>query len=84
MMQNLARLKNAFVEGLSISKDSDFASLEYRGIEEWDSVAHMLLIGEIENVFDVMLETQDVIDMSSFTKAQDILTKYGVTFATDE
>jgi acyl carrier protein len=83
-MQNLARLKDAFVEGLSISKDSDFTSLEYRGIEEWDSVAHMLLIGEIENVFDVMLETQDVIDMSSFTKAQDILTKYGVTFSTDE
>ena len=83
-MQNLARLKDAFVEGLSIPKDSDFSSLEYRSIEEWDSVAHMLLIGEIENVFDVMLETQDVIDMSSFTKAQEILTKYGVTFATDE
>jgi acyl carrier protein len=84
MMQNLARLKDAFAEGLSISKDSDFTSLEYRGIEEWDSVAHMLLIGEIENVFDVMLETQDVIDMSSFTRAQDILTKYGVTFSPDE
>ena len=83
-MQNLARLKDAFAEGLSISKDSDFTSLEYRGIEEWDSVAHMLLIGEIENVFDVMLETQDVIDMSSFTRAQDILTKYGVTFSPDE
>ncbi len=83
-MQNLARLKDAFVEGLSIPGDSDFDSLEYRGIEEWDSVAHMLLIGEIESVFDVMLETQDVIDMSSFTKAQEILTKYGVTFSPDE
>jgi len=83
-MQNLARLEEAFVEGLSIPKDSDFASLEYRGIEEWDSVAHMLLVGEIENTFDVMLETQDVIDMSSFTKAQEILTRYGVTFAGDE
>jgi acyl carrier protein len=83
-MQNLARLKDAFVEGLSIPEDSDFTSLEYRSIEEWDSVAHMLLIGEIENVFDVMLETQDVIGMSSFTKAQEILEKYGVTFTSDE
>jgi acyl carrier protein len=83
-MQNLARLQDAFAEGLSIPKDSDFSSLEYRGIEEWDSVAHMLLIGEIENTFDVMLETQDVIDMSSFTKAQEILAKYGVAFASDE
>jgi acyl carrier protein len=83
-MGNLARLEGAFVEGLSIPKDSDFSSLAYRSIEEWDSVAHMQLVAEIEDTFDVMLETQDVIDMSTFTKAQEILAKYGVTFGTDE
>ena len=83
-MDNLARLRDAFVEGLSIPGDSDFESLEYRGIPEWDSVAHMLLVGEIEAVFDVMLETQDVLDMSSFPKAREILTRHGVTFPSDE
>lgn len=83
-MSNVARLEGAFVEALSIPKDSDFASLAYRSIDEWDSVAHMQLVSEIEDTFDVMLETQDVIDMSSFVKAQEILGKYGVTFGSDD
>ncbi len=83
-MGNRARLEGAFVEGLSLPRDIDFGSLTYRSIDEWDSVAHMLLVAEIEDTFDVMLETQDVIDMSSFKKAEEILSKYGVAFGSDE
>lgn len=79
-MTNEQKLKNAFVEGLGIDNASEFESLEYRGIEEWDSVAHMQLVSEIENEFDIMLETQDVIDMSSYPKAREIVSKYGVEF----
>lgn len=74
-----ARLREAFVEALGIDGDAtDWDSLAYRGVPEWDSVAHMQLVGEIEDVFDIMLETDDVIDMNSFTKAKEILGKYGV------
>lgn len=83
-MDNLARLEGAFVNGLSIPENIDFGSLAYRSIDEWDSVAHMLLVAEIEDTFDVMLESQDVIDMSSFKKAEEILSKYGVAFGSDE
>jgi hypothetical protein len=42
----------------------------------------MALVAEIETQFDIMLETEDVIDLSSFRKGQEILsTKYGVVFA---
>lgn len=74
------RLEKAFAEGLGISKRTDFEHLEYRGIEEWDSVAHMQLVSEIEDEFDLMLDTDDVIDMSSFRRAREILGKYGIQF----
>lgn len=74
------RLQDAFVGGLGLTPPVDWSALEYRGIPQWDSVAHMQLISEIEDAFDVMLDTQDVIGMSSYVVAKDLLGKYGVTF----
>ena len=75
-------LKQAFIEALGLDAAvTNWDNLAYRGIPEWDSVAHMQLVGEIEDAFDIMLETDDVIDMSSYTKAKEILGKYGVDFS---
>jgi acyl carrier protein len=75
-------LKQAFVEGLGISADEvDWDTLAYRSIPQWDSVAHMQVVAEIEDAFDIMLEIDDVIGMSSFEVTKEILTKYGVSFS---
>jgi acyl carrier protein len=75
-------LKAAFAEGLGLPRDDvDWPSLVYRGIPEWDSVAHMQVVAEIEDAFDIMLEIDDVVEMSSFEVAKEILTKYGVSFS---
>jgi acyl carrier protein len=78
-MNNSGRLKMAFAQALGISMETNFESLKYQGIVEWDSVAHMQLINEIEATFDIMLPTEDVIDMSSFIKACEIVSKHGVS-----
>ena len=75
---SIQKLKDAFAEALRLPPDSDFESLEYRGISSWDSVGHMQLVAEIEAAFDIMLETEDVLGMSSFVKAGEIVTRYGV------
>jgi acyl carrier protein len=80
-MSNIERLRVAFRGALSLPDDYDVDLLEYRGIEKWDSLAHMSLVAEIEDAFDVMIDTDDVIDMSSFTKAREILSKKGVDIA---
>jgi len=41
----------------------------------------MRLINEIESAFDIMIDTEDVIDMSSFGKAKEIVGKYGVVLS---
>lgn len=71
-------LINAFVIGLELDSSSDVETLEYRGIDEWDSIGHMSLIAEIENAFDVMFTTDQVIALSSFTEAKRILGELGV------
>lgn len=72
------RLKSAFVQALGIPATSDFDALAYGVTQGWDSVAHMNLVAEIESTFDVMFSTEDVIDMSSFAKAKEIVAKHGV------
>ncbi|MDF1760603.1 MAG: acyl carrier protein [Coxiellaceae bacterium] len=79
-MDNTDKLINAFVESLGIDKDIVTDSLKYNTISEWDSVAHMNLITQLEDAFDLMLDTDDIIDMSSVATAKEILTKHGVVF----
>ncbi|MEY2933205.1 MAG: hypothetical protein RL033_3954 [Pseudomonadota bacterium] len=74
------KLREVFVKSLCIAADYPLDDLRYRGIEEWDSVAHMTLVSGLEEAFDIMLETNDVIDLSSYLKAKEILSKYGVHF----
>ncbi len=77
-MTNLEKYKNAFVEGLEIDIDQVTEDLEYQGIPEWDSVGHMGLVACIEDAFDIMMDTDDIIDLSSFQKGIEILAKYDI------
>ena len=72
-------LEDIFSETLGIDRQRAVDSLEYNSIKEWDSVAHMALIAALEEAYDIMLETEDVIDMSSVGRAREILAKYSVT-----
>lgn len=78
-MTNLEKLTNVFIETFSIDA-AKTAGLQYQGIEAWDSVGHMSLVAAIEDAFDIQMDTDDIIDMSSFEKAQEILKKYDIQF----
>lgn len=79
-MSSIEKLKQAFIDQLAVPPDADFEALAYGKTEGWDSVAHMSLVAAIEEQFDVMLATEEVIDLSSFGKAREILTGQGVQF----
>ena len=69
--------RKIFAEFMTIPEDVDWSQVRYQEVEGWDSIAHMALIGELEDQFGIMLETDDVIDMSSYDKAKEIVAKYG-------
>lgn len=69
--------KKLFAEFMTIPDDIDWADVRYQQVEGWDSIAHMALIGEMEDRLGIMIDTEDVIDMSSYEKALEIVAKYG-------
>ncbi len=75
---NEQKLKTLFSQTFEIPEAEVVDDLAYTSIPLWDSIGHMALIAALDREFDVMLDTQDIIDMNSFKKAKEILTKYGV------
>lgn len=68
------------MEALGIEEYLVVDSLKYQSIPQWDSISHMVLISEIEDAFDIEIDTDEVIDMSSFAKAKEIVAKHDIEF----
>jgi acyl carrier protein len=77
-MTTQEKLIGVFAAGLGVPKNSQITTFEYRKVPQWDSMAHMQLIAEIESEFDIMLDTDDVLGLSSFGKALEVLSKHGI------
>ena len=76
-MTNLEKYDQAFIESLSVSAE-ELADLAYQGVPAWDSVGHMGLIAALEDAFDIMFDTDDIVDFSSYQKGKELIAKYGV------
>ena len=79
-MKNKDKLIQCFIEALNIEKGLITESLKYQSIPQWDSIAHMSLVAKIENYFDIMLDTEEILDMSSVTQIKLILGKHKINF----
>jgi acyl carrier protein len=75
---NAKRYNQAFVKVLSISEDKLTNDLEYNSVPEWDSLGHMSLMAQLESVFGISMETDDIINFSTFGKGKEILKKYNI------
>ena len=78
-MTNLEKYNEAFASSLEVGEDK-LPGLTYQSIPTWDSVGHMTLIAALEDAFDIMLDTDDIIDLSSYEKGKEILARdeYGI------
>ena len=76
-MTNPEKYVHAFVTALEVS-EQDVPALVYGQSKAWDSVGHMTLVAALEDAFDIMMEMDDIIDLSSFDKGKKILRKYDV------
>ncbi|MCI8418872.1 MAG: acyl carrier protein [Lachnospiraceae bacterium] len=79
-MENIEKYKQIFMQTFEIDENK-LSGLQYQDINEWDSVGHMTLIAALEDTFDIMMDTDDIIDLSSFEKGKEILEKnYDIEF----
>ena len=77
-MHSVDKYSNIFKTALNISDDKMSENLKYNEIEEWDSIGHMTLIAALEEEYKINLETDDIIEFSSFKKGMSILKKYNI------
>ena len=80
-MTNLEKYNQAFIETFEI-EETQLEGLKYQDIVAWDSVGHMSLMAALEDAFDIMMDTDDIIDFNSYEKGKEILSKpeYGIVF----
>ena len=79
-MTNLEKYNNAFIESLEV-KEEELNGLKYQAVKNWDSVGHLNLIAALEDSFGIMMDTDDIVDLSSYEKGMEILKdNYGVEF----
>lgn len=79
-MTNYEKYLNVFTKMFSVTEE-EAVKLEYQGIPDWDSVGHMELVAAIEETFDIMMDTDDIIDFNSFEKGKELLSKnYTIEF----
>ena len=79
-MSNLEIYKQAFIDSLSIDQKLLNKDLKYNEVPEWDSIGHMTLMSDLEEKFKINIDTDDIVDFSSFKKGMEILKKYKVEF----
>lgn len=76
-MTNLEKYSDVFLKTFETNIEK-IESLKYQAIPEWDSVGHMRLVAALEDEFGIMLDTDDIIDFSSYKNGIEILKKYGM------
>ena len=77
-MENKKKYQEIFIESLSLEPNSFSEELKYNEIPEWDSIGHMTLMSGLEEGFKIAMETDDIVDFSSYKKGMEILQKYKV------
>ena len=76
--ENKEKYNQAFIEVLSLDLDQLNEKLEYQSVHTWDSVAHMTLMAELEDIFDIELEMDDIVDFGTYMTGFETMRKYGV------
>ena len=68
------KYKKIFIENLQLPEGfEEFSSLTIENTSNWDSLAQITLISDIETEFDIELETEDILLLNSFNAGIEIL-----------
>ena len=79
-MTNMEKYNRVFMEVLGVKESALNESFTFKAVPQWDSVAHLSLISALEDTFDVMFESQDILHYESYQNGIRILQKYGIDF----
>lgn len=71
------KYNKVFAESFNVSL-SEVKNLKFKECPEWDSVGHVTLIANIEDVFGITLDPEEMLDLNSYSSGLEILRKHGI------
>ncbi len=75
---NKQKYDQAFITSFSIDENQLGENLAYNQLPAWDSIGHMTLVAALEDAFGISMETDDIMNFSSYTKGMELMAKYGI------
>ena len=77
-MTNLEKYDRIFMNVFGVKKTDLNEGFTLRAVQQWDSVAHLSLISELEDTFDIMFDTEDILHYGSYENGKQILRNMGI------
>ena len=77
-MSNREKYIEIFEKTFGAAPEELNADYTVTNVKNWDSMTHILLINTLEDTFDLMMDSDDIIEFDSFEKGLEILRKYEV------
>ena len=78
-MDNQEKYDHVFMQVFNVSKSALTDQFTFKETEIWDSIVHLQLITELEDNFEIMFDTEDILNFGSYKNGMKILAKYGIS-----
>lgn len=79
-MTNLEKYNGIFKKMFNVS-DEELSTLAYKETAEWNSMAQIALVSELEEQFDLDFDTDDIFQLKSYAIGKEMLTnKFDIQF----
>jgi acyl carrier protein len=72
-----SKLKGILAQVLLIDEDKISDDTSRKKVKEWDSMAHLMLVSEIEGSFDVAMSDDDIMGIQTVGDIKKVLKKLG-------
>ena len=73
------KLKAILAKVLLIDKSKISDDLSRKTVKEWDSMAHLMLVSEIEATFGVTMDDEDIMEIQTVADIKKTLQKLGIS-----
>jgi len=77
-MSNLDKFNSVFAEVFEVEKSELGSDFSIDNVDNWDSVTQLSLVSDMEDEFDIMSDSEDILEFKSYDAAKAIVAKYDI------
>jgi hypothetical protein len=77
-MTNIEKYNSAFISVFPINESVLNDDFSKETIDAWDSVHQLSVVANLEELFDILFEPEDIMALISYREGKEILAKYEI------